>query len=380
MEYDLDYENFETFGQWLIWQLGLDLADFGGDIPHQGSGLREELFSACLKDWHRFYQDLLTEMYFHPDQFAIPFEPFLTYSVGDEQKEPDKTLEARIRTSRLAVRKVIGNGLLDFFYQLGQVVEFLGEKQCVALPVLLKLVETKKKKTTSVLSSIEGLGWRFDFSSDPVQIVNTVYPLAPAGLSMFSKACTARNEYGYYFFRRCDFGVLGSLIKPDFSSALKLIREPVRNFVLKNDELLKELRFRREVLPAEEGGGYRVRYDLNNDLFVYWVRVRTNFNPEFVHSLRWKNVAGLTEKLFGKLDALQPGLADVVYRGMKKCTRCYARCKASAMIEWKDRIVEICLEHGWDPIGSGAQEFEQLKIVLSALAEISGEPEYVLGH
>jgi hypothetical protein len=28
--------------------------------------------------------------------------------------------------------------------------------------------------------------------------------------------------------------------------------------------------------------------------------VRTNFNPEFVHSLRWKNVAGLTEKLFGK--------------------------------------------------------------------------------
>lgn len=383
MFFDEQQNQFDSLGQWFAWRVGLDLAEFCEAVPPELAAAQAELRRGETA-LHRFFQDLLSDLYKHPKAYGVPEIPYEITLPGDQARED------RLREGRLKVRRVIETGLLDYLYQLGRLGQLDGAAKGPAAngpaakgpaaeaPALQfsrffydQLVAEKKKKvkTITFLQPLEGLGLATTIDKERVVVSNQRYPGMMAALGAFSRECARIKDLDFFFFRRCDFAVFTQKRLPAFEDALRLAPGALRSEILKMDMLLCERKFKREILVANADGGYRFRYSKKSDAIVYWCRIRSWSSQDLSHSLRW-DFAGLSPALFARLDACKPRLAEQVFAGIKTCTHCYGNCMARVNVEYQSTIKEGCKEAGWEAIGESPASFENLRTVVCLLDDL----------
>lgn len=354
-----------TVGQWHTLQLILDVADFLPVLPPGLSESEQDAFLQGEKAFYQFFHDLLADVFANQAEYGVPKASFVEYYETPETA--DQALQDRIREQRLKVRKVIDLGVLEFIYQVGQ----LGEVDAGTLKLtrppydqLLAAIQ-KKAKTTAFIRRFETLGLAVTPGNE-VLLRNDRYPGMIQCLSTFAKACARIKEDGLFYFRRCDFGVFAGKALPAFEDALHMAPETLRAGVQKTDDLLRELKYKREIIIAAGGGaGYRIRYTRKGDKVVYWCRVRNWFSPPVHHNLRWPFEGSITPRLFARLEEQAPGLSDQIFVRIKKCTHCYGEvCVARANLEYAGELHEVCKEGGWEYIGIDPVDYANLWLVL----------------
>jgi hypothetical protein len=358
MDIQPKHDSFQTVAQWHAWRLGLDLADYA-DVPLPGS------FDTSGSVWNRFYHNLLSDLYTHSQAYGIPQAQFETYVPGD------KVQENRVRESRLKVRKAIEEGYLDFLYQLGQAGDVDKQMLRVARPFFDQLVAEKTKKTKIKLfpQGLSRSGVVFHMSDDVI-VTSPQYQGLFAGLSAFAKECVTIPEYGFYFFRRCDFHIFTGKDSPIFGDALRIAPESVQKDLSATDILLLEYKFKREIFVSDAGSGYRLRYSKKNRGIVYWCRVMNSFHSELDHNLRWEFDSEVTPMLFQELDAIKPDLSERVFGGIRKCLHCYEPCKARVIIKRNGQEFECCRDAGWEISGVRPPDFDGLRNVINVLVNL----------
>jgi len=372
MDLQHQYGQVSNMGQWHVWRLGLDMAEFQEEIPPQlPENMLEELHSAQLS-LYRFFQDMLADLYSQPNLYGIPEDRCEALSTGDKNQED------RIREARLKVRKAIEVGILDFIYRLGQAGDVYGHVLKVPRSFYDQLAAEKIKKTKNkaFIKVIERLGFAFTMG-DEVVVSNDKYPFMIMALSNFARECSKIKDYDFYFFRRCDFGVFAQKHLPAFEDVLRLVPEGMRNDVLETDALLRDRTFKREIFVSDAGSGYRLCYKKKNDTIVYWSRLMNSYFSDLNHNLRWEFDTDLTTRLFLKLDGCKPNLSGKVFKGIKKCTHCYEPCMARVSIECSDQKKECCKEAGWDAIGDYPVDFSDLRTVLVVLGDLVSEKKNI---
>jgi hypothetical protein len=364
MTFQLGQTFFQTMSQWHVWRLGLDFVEVPAELP-------QEVNQTALMDLHRFFVDLLADLYAYPQEYGLPNDPYEAYTEPRERLSINKEKVEWMRAARLKARVAIETGIFDFLYQVGQVGEIDEQNLCVDRILFDRLIAEKMKKTRNKKfpRGLERTGLVFTID-DMVNVSNTKYPDMMAGMSSFAKECAKIQELGFYFFRRGDFGVFSQKNQPAFEDALHLAPAELGNELLKTDALLTERKFKREIFVADAGGGYRFRYSKKSDKIVYWVRLMSWFSPEFHHNLRWKFDSDLTPGLFHRLDESKLGLADRIFEGIKKCEHDYEGCIARVVIQRGGMTQECCSEVAWDTIGETSSDFEDLHLVLSLLDEM----------
>jgi hypothetical protein len=357
MEFQKSFTHFDTLGQWHAWRLGLDLAQ-----PRPNATADEVIFQ-------RFLRDFLADLFANPSAYGVPQVAYEPTIPGDTARED------RLREGRLKIRRAIEIGLLDFLYQLAQSGEIDGDALRVARPFFDQLVteKTKKTKIKGLPQSFVRLGINFVTGED-VQISTARHPGLAAALSSFAKTCAAIPECGFYFFRRGDFSVLDQKHLPAFEDGLTLLSDELAAEVQRTDTLLAERKFKRELFTADGGdAGYRMRYLKKRGNIAYWSRIRAWSSLEHNHNLRWDFDSNLTVQLFERLDALQPGFADHLFNGIKKCAHCYENCIVRKVIAYRGRTQEVCQETGWETIGESPADFANLRSVLGILDELASQ-------
>jgi hypothetical protein len=365
---------FKTVGQWHTWQIILDLAEYHPALPPTLPAGEAEPYQRGQLALYRFFQDLLADLYAHPEAYGVPEEAYVAYDETPQGK--DQALEDRIRAQRLKVRKVIDLGLLDFLYQVGQAGVVAGQTLQVSRSFYDQLLaeKMKKAKTTAFLQRFAQLGLSIQVGSAAVCFTNALYPGVLAILADFARACAQIKKEGFYYFRRCDLQVLAGKSQPAFEDALHLAPEALRGEVAATDALLRARKFKREILISEAGGaGYRLRYSKKGDQIVYWCRLRNWLNPDLHHNLRWEFGGSLSPRLFVRLDECAPGLSAQVLAGIRKCDHCFENCMAISRLEYQGAFYECCREAGWDQIGVGPAEFENLRLVTGLLDDLLSE-------
>ncbi len=352
--------SFDTFGRWQLTRLRANLAP-SRDIPPS--------------PLYCFFTVLYEDMLQNPGAYSIPAEPFVTFFALDPLSPEEKAQHEALKAARMRVRKAV-YGYLEFLFRLGQMGEPAGaDLQLPAQEVATLVADTAKKaKTRHILAALERSGLSFS-SGDPLVVSNPLYPGMPAELATLSRACARVKEYGFYLFCRCDSGVFEGKTKPDFADALRLAPEPFRAEVAETDERLLQMRFKREIFV---GGGdltYRVRYSKRRDQVVYWLRIQETFHADLAHYLRWKLDSDLTPRLFDRLEETVPGMANVVFTGLKPCAHCYAgNCLDRTQVEWGGVSREVCKGRGWSRIGYTRSDYESLWTVLATLNHLIGAP------
>jgi hypothetical protein len=203
-------------------------------------------------------------------------------------------------------------------------------------------------------------------------IAKLAYPGMPAELVKFSQACARVKTYGYYFFRRCDLGVLDGKIQPDVFAAVRAVPQPYRAEVAETDLSLMQMGFKREIFVLDYGGTYTLRYNRHSDMMVYWVRIREGWQPDLYHFLYWKWKTDLTPRLFNRLEQIAPGFGERVFAELKACTRCYPvdYCMDRTPIEWNGFQKVVCKNHGWNKIGYAPEDYAWQRTVLGTLNEL----------
>jgi hypothetical protein len=362
MDFHQMHAPFQSVSQWHTWQLGMDLA------PQPDPETAPRL-SGADQLW-RFLHDLLAELNDDPGAFGAPQQPYETYVEPLDPK--DSAAEKRIRERRLAARKAIDLGPLDFLYNLGQVGKPQGEGLVLRQEEYERLLDesTRKSKNHKIASGLECLGWSLQEEGTQVTATNPRYPGMPAVLAPFSQACAALGKQGFYFFRRGDLGVLAGKTQPEFEDALGMAPPALRESLNSWDIWLRECKFKRQVLASEwGGGGYRVRYSKKGDQLVVWSRVYFSHYPPVFQAVRWDFASGLTEQLFSRLEQTHPGMAGSVLDGIWKCTHCYENCGILATLSWNGADYEVCPEAGWQVTINQPGDVDILRQVISTLDE-----------
>jgi hypothetical protein len=355
MDFPLSQKQFQSLGQWQAWRLGIDLAEFAE------SGTLEQRMGQA--DLHAFFRCLYTALYEHPEAFGAPEKPYEGYR--ERSKEEEEEHHAR----NLALRKVIEDGMLEFLYQVGQAGEIDGQKlrlSSVDYDRLLK-EKIKKAKTDKFLKGLEEAGLSLIKEKDGEVITSSPYSNLPAALGRFAKACGQNKEFGYTFFRRCDFGVFSGKEKPGIEDALRLVEPETWNEIIQTDTMLRERKYKQAFFTGHVQSGYRLRYSKKGDKIVYWLRVRNWSDLALDHSLRWPLETDLTQRLFAALDATQPGLSEQVFSGIRKCQHCYEPCLARKIVEYVGEKYECCGEACWNQIGTSPTDYEILWSVIEAI-------------
>lgn len=367
MIFQLEHEPFQSLCQWHIWRLGLDFAGLPSKFP-------EDVNQTGLVSLHVFYQDLLVDMYENPEAYGLPLVAYEAYVENRMRLENDKKKGKSIRADRMKVRVAIENGICDFLFQIGQAGEPVGNGLVLDRSFFDTLIDEKVKKTKNKAfpDKFERLGFVFKVG-ETVEVSNSQYQGMLGALSRLAKACALNEEYGFYFFRRCDLAVLEHKNLPAFEDAFRLVSVELRDEVKRNDDLFNELRFKREIFVADAAGGYRLRYSKKSDSIVYWCRLMSWYSPDFHHNLRWKFTSELTPLLFSRLEEIKPELADRIFKGIKPCEHDYENCMARVMIERKGVFRECCSEAGWDTIGESPDNFSDLRLVCTILDELLRE-------
>jgi hypothetical protein len=353
-------QTFDTFGRWLLTRLRADLAP-GQKTP--------------ASPLYAFFTGLYEDMLANPGEYFIPEEPFVTFFARVTLTPEETAQHEALKATRMRVRKAVF-AYLEFLYKLGKTGSVIdapdGGKLLVSRAELEKLAAegVKKAKSRHFLAALERTGLSFS-PGDPVAVTNRLYPGMPAALVTFSQACAPVKDFDFYLFRRCDLSVVDGKRAPDFADALRFVPQPFQSQVAETDERLQQMKFKREIFMDEGDANYRVRYNKKGDLVVYWCRIQETFQPDLHHYLRWKLDSDLTPRLFTRLDETAPGLADLVFTGVKQCAHCYAgNCMDRTHIERGGVVKEVCKGSGWNRIGYSHTDYERLWTVLAALNEL----------
>ncbi|MFZ6028331.1 MAG: hypothetical protein ACOYYS_11505 [Chloroflexota bacterium] len=356
MSFEVHQTAFDSMAQWHAWRLGLDLA------PPRPEATAEE------QAYRRFYGDFLADVCANGQAYGV-FQ-----AVYEDTIPEDKLREDRLREARQKARKAIEGGLVDFLFQIGRVANLRGNTLQIDRPFFDELVAEKIKKANvkGIPHAFERLGLSLGLN-ETAHVTISQYPGASAGLAWLAKACAALPEYGFYFFRRCDFGVLDGKRQPLFEDGFRLLPGDLAEQVRRTDELLRERKFKHELFVADGDGGYRVRYQKRKGNLAYWSRIRSWSSMALDHNLRWDFAGDLTPRLFERLDAAQPGLAGQVFQAIKKCTHCYTNCLVRKTITHHGETQEICQETGWQMYGGSGQDFENLRGAIVALDELASQ-------
>jgi hypothetical protein len=371
MEFCLETTFFQSASQWHAWRLGLDLSEYKEITPPGISPEQAGELQARHRALHRYFKDLLTDLFENPQAYGLPDQPFEPFIESRLRLQEDKVRKERVMATRLKARKALETGILDFLYQVGQAAEPGDEILTLDRTFYEKLLGEKVKKSgiKPFGKGYERLGLHFS-DGDPVAVSNTQYPGMLPALAAFAKACAGIKDFGYFFFRRCDLGVLGGKRQPTLEDALRLAPPVLRDEMRKTDTLLAERKYKREILVGDANAGYRLRYNQKNDRVVYWCRFMSWFSPPFHHNLRWEFKSDVTPRLFNRLDEVRPGLADRVFEGNKKCEYDYENCMARVVLERHGISQDFCTEAGWDMIGETPSELNDLRQVLGVLDEL----------
>jgi hypothetical protein len=360
-EYSMEPQQqaYDTFASWLLARLQADLSPTG---PGGQTGL-----------WN-FLDGMYSDMRANPDAYGIPHEPFVPFFARVNHSAEETALHESLKAARLRVRKVV-MAYLEFLFGLGQASEGDGPEVYCPRPAFERLTAAgaKQVKTGRLLPGLERRGLCFS-AGDPVQISAPGQPDLPGQLAEFSQACGRVKEEGFYLFRRCDLGVYTGKLEADFADALRVIPEPFRSDVRETDEHLVRLKFKREIFPDHNDAAYLVRYTKKGGLAAYWCRIQEPWHADLHHLLRWRLDLDLSPRLFQRLDASHPGLADKVFWGLKACSHCYpGNCMDRCGVERGGVTREVCKGSGWDQIGHEPGDYQDLRVVLDALnAELSG--------
>ena len=354
-------KSFDTFGSWLLTRLRADLA------PEQ---------KTPASPLYPFFTGLYEDMLANPAGYFIPEEPFVPFIARVTLTAEETAQHEALKAARMRVRKVVF-AYLEFLFKLGQAGSAVGAPNGVDLLVSRAEFEKlaaegmKKARSRQFLAALERNGLSFspgeNSPDDPVVITNSLYPGMPAALGPFSQACAPVKDFDFYLFRRCDLSVFEGKRTPDFADALRFAPQPFQGEVAETDERLQQLKFKREIFVDGGDAGYRVRYNKKGDLVVYWCRIQETFQPDLHHYLRWKLDSDLTPRLFDCLDETAPGLADIVFEGVKQCAHCYdGNCMDRTHIERGGVVREVCKGSGWNHIGYSRLDYERLWTVLVA--------------
>lgn len=364
MIFQLEHAPFQHLSQWHVWRLGLDLAEMPDGDPHKDP----QTDTLAL---HAFFQDLLTDLYDNPQAYGLPVDPYEEYVESRMRLSIDKEKADDIRASRLKVRVAIETGILDFLYQIGQAGQPVDQGLWLERTFFDALVAEKIKKTRNKAfpQKFERPGFVFSVG-DGVTVFNERYPGMLTALSAFAKECASIRKHGFYFFRRCDFGVFAQKRLPALEDAMRLVPMALRSEIQETDNLLLQHNFKREIFVADAGGGYRLRYSKKGNKIVYWCRLMSWYSPGIHHNLRWDFDSDLTPRLFARLDEARPGLADRIFKGIKPCEHDYENCMALVIIERSGVSRECCSEAAWDTIGESPADFEDLRLVCCVLDEL----------
>jgi hypothetical protein len=348
--------SFDTFGRWMLTRLRADLA------------VSQEILSPPL---HRFFSGLYADMLANPGEYAIPNEPFVTFYSPDKPTPEETAQHEALKAARMRVRKVVFS-YLEFLFELGQAGEPVGADLQLPQESFDRLAASSAKKAKN-RHFLTALG-RSDLSftpGDPLVVSNPTYPGMPAALAHFSQACARVKDLDFYLFRRCDQEVFNGKARPDFADALRLAPQPFRDEVAETDERLRQMKFKREIFVDGGDMTYRLRYNKKGGQVVYWCRIQETFHPDLGHYLRWKLHTDLTPRLFARLDETHPGLADVVFNGLKRCAHCYGdNCMDRCRVERNGTVIEACKGEGWNQIGFNRADYESLWAVLAAFNEL----------
>jgi len=352
---------FATYSQSHAWYLKADLAPFHPASPASFPADQTAELSESESQYYHFYQDLIADLYASPQAYGIP-----EIAYEHLQDLEDSAAQERARESILKVRKILSVCVLDFLFQFGQLAVLEDAALRLDRPRynLLVMEKSKRQKTLDFLKAYERTGLRFQVDPQTVRLSNERYPEMMRALSLLAKACAPIKDYDSYFFRRADFAVLQGKLQPALDDVLPLVPEPLRLEFLATDQFLSDLKFKCQIFSADILSGYRLRYQRKN--VVYWCRVRTQFNPDFLQNLRWDMGSEHTSQLFARLDQTDPGLAERVFNGVRRCQHHYPECGARAVIAYRGQSVEVCNESGWDAIGNTSADFQDLRKVLQA--------------
>jgi hypothetical protein len=371
MEFRLNTTSFQSASQWHAWRLGLDLAEYLEITPPGISPGQAAEFQAQQRALHRYFKNLLTDLFVNPQAYGLPDQPFEPFIESRLRLQEDKVRKERIMAARLKVRKALETGILDFLYQIGQAGDPGGGDLWLDGAFYQQILAEKSKKggIKEIGKGFDRLGLTFR-GEERVIVSNPQYPGMLQALSTFVQACAANKDFGSFFFRRCDLGVFGGKRQPDLEDALRLVTQGLRDEIRKTDSLLAEKKFKREILIGDANAGYRLRYNKKNDRIVYWCRFMSWFSPPFHHNLRWNYKSDMTQRLFTRLDEVKPGLADRIFEGIKRCEYDYENCIARVVLEHRGQSVDCCSEAAWDTIGETPGEMDDLRFVLGVLDDL----------
>lgn len=358
--------DFDTYAQWLVWRLWIDMAKLDVILPQED---QNSTWIECLPEaeiqLHNFLSELYRDMYQHPKKYYIPEENYEGFvSASNIEQET-------VRHAILQVKKAVVTCILDFLYEVGRNSEINETGLWMAGETYRKLLQEKQKKckSNSFLTLLEEMGFIIA-DEERIHISHNEYPLMLTSLSLFSKECARNKEYGFYFFCKCDFQVFAQKTKPSFEDAMKLVPEAYQSNVITLDEFLIQQKFKREVLISEAWSGYRIRYRRNSQMVV-WCRVRNTFYPDLLLQLRWKMDQYITSQLLQRLEDREPGFAVKTLEGIHSCEGCRELCSARSELVWNGRTWIVCSENGWTSSHSlSVDSFTQMKLLITTFNEV----------
>ena len=318
----------------------------------------------------RFFRGLYADMLANPSAYNIPTPPFVPFIWRAPLEEVEKF--ETLKSTMMRLRNPL-NAYVTFLQELGLTGEADGLNLCLPRATLDQLAGTLTKKTKMKdLLAVMGRSGLIFSGEDPVKVANLMHPGMPAELVEFSRACARVKNNGFYFFRRCDLGVLDGKTQPDIGAALQAVPQPFRVEVAETDECLMHLGFKRDIFVSDCGNTYTVRYNKRSDKVVYWVRIREGWHLDLYHYLYWKWKTDLTSRLFDRLEQIAPGFGKRVFAELKGCTRCYPvdYCMDRTPIEWNGLQKVVCKNFGWTKIGYEPEDYAKLRTVLGAFCEL----------
>lgn len=383
MPFDPEQQQFDCFARYFIWRLGIDLAPLRLVEPPSGeTGIPPHQLAAAEAELHRFFTDWYKDMYARPEAYAL-LHLDESFSAMDEP---------RMRAVHARIKKIM-DGYLEWLLMLGLHSRLDGdvlrlaqadyERLVTREPERLKIRGNAERRRLAQENDGEGARlWaipeameRLGFAArsedaaaedGTVTVTNRAYPGMLPALSCLAKACAGNKAHGASLFRRCDFRGLLPGASPELTDVLAVIPEKDREKLFGIDRFLDKLQYKREMMTAAVWDGYRVRYTGRNKA-MYWLRVRTPFQPAVHHHLRWELRSPLTGHIFDRIEQDTPGLSAPLFKKLYSCTGCRGDCTARVQLQRGSISISGCSDVGWGEIGTTPEDFEHLKLMLSAI-------------
>lgn len=163
--------------------------------------------------------------------------------------------------------------------------------------------------------------------------------------------------------------------KPVFEKCISLLPAYIQSEVVKTDEYLKSLKFRRQV----EKNGNKITYVaskywlsyaiyLSNDVFDHSLQwyIITNGKPE-----TWHRKADMMEETLNRLDNISPDFTERMFYNLDDCVGCYENCLAKTEYRLREKHKMVC--HGKLKFRMSASGFEDVRAFIEEIKHLMQE-------